>query len=411
VAGGNFYLVDPSGPINISTVLDPNSETVMAAVLDNKIVIVDGVDSFYFLYHPTNSQFRSYRPTSAGQVPQRCRIVVAWNGRIVLTRSAEDPTKIYFSAQEDILNWDTDPDVPSYQQAVTMPAYDMVTAFIPGEADTATIGCDSSILRLFGDPAQGGRIVNVSSEIGIAFGTAWATDDEGVLYFFGQLGEVYALPPGESAAAPTPISNSIRERLREVDLTAVQVELTWDTSARGLRVTQKNITPGTSRLGWFWEKETQTWNEDDTLLPGLQATAITVLDGEEPDDRTMLIGCEDGYVREVTPSATDDDGSPIEASVLIGPFAAPTQVMFWELEVMLASDQGPARYEWFVSEKPDVKGDPVGFGTLNPGRNLVLERATGSYIWLRIFSAGTEAWAFESASVLTSPAGRHRVTS
>ena len=409
VAGGAIYEIKDTGPIFINnTDLDPNATEIMAAVVDNQVVFIDGVSAF--IYNPFNGNFRRYTATSAGSVPQRCRIVVGWNGRVVMTRNAEAPAEIYFGAQENYLDWDTDPVVPSYQQAVTLTAHDMVTAFIPGESDTATIGCDSSILRLFGDPAQGGRIVNVSTEIGIAFGSAWANDDEGYLYFFGQLGEVYALAPGEHAV-PVPISNSIRERMRAVDLTAVHVELTWDTEGRGLRVTQKNITPGVARIGWYWEKETQTWNEDDTLLPAHQATSIVVLDGEDPDDRVMLLGCEDGYVRTVTSGETTDDKQPIEASVLLGPFVSPVRAMFWELEVVLASDQGGARYEWFVSERPDDKGDPVAEGLLDPGRSLLLERATGSYVWLRIFSAGLEAWAFESASVQASAAGRHRVTS
>jgi hypothetical protein len=79
---------------------------------------------------------------------------------------------------------------------------------------------------------------------------------------------------------------------------------------------------------------------------------------------------------------------------------------------VLASDQAPANFEWYVSVEPDPDFDlltPVASGTLPAGLSTVnYSRARGLYTWLRIFGTDSLAWAYEGGSVAVAQGGRAR---
>jgi len=136
-----------------------------------------------------------------------------------------------------------------------------------------------------------------------------------------------------------------------------------------------------------------------------------VLDGDDPEDRRLLFGCEDGAIRRWDETSVSDDTLRIASSVLLGPYAAEEEVRFSHLKITLADDQHGARAEVYCSPTPDVMG-PVRFTVdLVPGQNPYnFRKAAGCYYWVRVYNANvSERWAYESGMVSTQRIGRKRV--
>jgi hypothetical protein len=144
-----------------------------------------------------------------------------------------------------------------------------------------------------------------------------------------------------------------------------------------------------------------------------QPSAVMVLDGDKPNDRRVIYGCEDGFIRMVNPNAADDDGVPIEFDVFIWPLQSQRiggEQRWWDFQADLAFDQGIVNYELYVSDIADAPGEPVERGVLMPGRNLSTPAICAGAYWgvrFKSYAAGNSV-AFERLSVRSAPAGRRR---
>jgi len=173
---------------------------------------------------------------------------------------------------------------------------------------------------------------------------------------------------------------------------------------------------------FFWEKKTNSWWEDQigtSSAQGTQPTAVAVLDSDEPNDRTLVLGGADGIVRKWDKDAKNDDTTAagtkiaIDSRVLIGPLhvaQAGAEIRTSRFTPVLASDQDGCNFQYFLSDEPDNEGDPVAQGPLLAGRNVTQSaRARGSYLWLKMRNAGLNSrWAYESATAHTAKAGPKR---
>ena len=148
------------------------------------------------------------------------------------------------------------------------------------------------------------------------------------------------------------------------------------------------------------------------------------MDGDDYDDRVVMLGCEDGRVRRwgknqagtAMPYSDEQDASTdiaIDSFATIGPIApvgeaAETQVT--EFNAVLADDQDGCNYEFFVTGNPATLGLPRAQGGLVSGRNPTkLVRMSGDSIYLRMRNGNAgQRWALEKASALMSMAGAKR---
>src|SRR6185503_17201582 len=160
-----------------------------------------------------------------------------------------------------------------------------------------------------------------------------------------------------------------------------------------------------------------------TTWTNVQPTAVAVIDGDEFDDRAVLFGGEDGFVRRWDRAAKSDDtrpdGStfnPIDAFATIFPLpgmdedSTGFETQFSGLTVVMAEEQAGARYELFSSEEPEHLGLPRRTGELKPGRNPPKwDRVVGPYCGLRIRNAAPEQrFAVEKMYIRASTAGLAR---
>jgi len=174
-----------------------------------------------------------------GTVPGQCHLVAIYHDRMVLAGYPENMW--YMSRLGEPRDWkfDDDPEDPARAiEGVSSDAgvlADALTALIPWRDETLLFGCERSLWVLQGDPGYGGRIENVSYDIGILGPQAWCRVPTGELVFLSRDG-LYALSP---AGLGTPVALS-RDRLPtdllDTDPTEYAVQLAYDTAQRGIHI-------------------------------------------------------------------------------------------------------------------------------------------------------------------------------
>ena len=415
VCGGNVVKFT-GGPVLAvsggSGALSASATLVSAVTAFDRVYFADGVG--YRKYNPKTDAIERWIATSEGGIPERCRLLSFWRGRMVLARGSNDPFNWHMSASGDPDDWNQFPAVNVATQAISGnnaeigSAPDIVNALIAYDRERLIFGGDHSINIMWGDPMEGGSISLLSDTTGIAFGSAYCKDAGGVLYFFGSRGGVYALIPGQQVEKIS--SETIDRLLMDVDLGTYTIGMTWDDVEQQLVIFQIPYGAGGELVNHFvWEKKSNAWWLDRFAATDVQPTALLVLDGDDPDDRIVAVGCEDGHVRRLSRTSTTDDGYAIDSYVTIGPYFSPDgELRLRNPKVTLARDQGGCWLEMFAGDTPDVLGEPVASALLAPGQNpKQMLGARGAYVWLRLRNAGAgQRWAFESGMVDVYPAGR-----
>lgn len=429
VSGGDIVKFTTSGvttPTGGSGALD-SSGYIQSTTLYKKAYWTDGRQ--YKEYRPVTNEVIAYKCTSAGQMPSKCALIETWRGRIVLARSADEPHNWFLSKKDEPNNWDFFPSVPSEVDAVAgnnSPAGlcpDIINSVVPYSEDVLVFGGDHSIWMLVGDPAAGGRLELVSDSTGMSFGRPWCKDTDGVLYFFGSQGGIYKWVPG---ARPARVSqNRIETQLQEeVDLSTHYIRLVYNHKEEGIHILQCPFgAGGTAVSHWFLELGPNAFAKDKfgtTTWTNVQPTAATVVDGDEIDDRAVIFGCEDGYVRKWDDAAKSDDTrtdgvtyNAIDAFFTLFPLGGVREEetsfesQFSGLTVVLDPEQEGARFELYASETPESIGVARRMGDLVPGRNPPKwDRVTGPYCGLRIRNAAPEQrFAWERGYIRVSTAG------
>jgi hypothetical protein len=435
VSGGDIVKFTTSGTTAVTggTGALDSAAYVQSTTLFKNVYWTDGRQ--YKEYHPVTNEVVSYKCTSAGQMPSKCALMETWRGRIVLARSADEPHNWFLSKKDEPNNWDFFPAVPGETDAVAgnnSPAGlcpDIINSVVPYSEDILVFGGDHSIWALVGDPAAGGRLELVSDVSGMSFGRPWCKDPNGVLYFFGSQGGIFRWVPG---SRPERVSvNKIERQLQEeVDLSTHYIRLVYNYKDEGIHILQCPFgAGGTTVSHWFLELNTDSFALDKfgtTTWTNVQPTAVTVVDGDEFDDRSVLFGCEDGYIRRWDKAAKSDDTrtdgvthNAIDAFFTLFPLNGGTEeatafeVQFSGLTVVLDPEQDGARFELYASETPESLGVARRMGDLVPGRNPPKwDRVTGPYCGLRIRNAAPEQrFAWERGYLRISSAGPARARS
>ncbi len=321
------------------------SGLVYSTALNQKVYFADGlVDRVK--YNPHTNYVHDWT-ASAGLMPEDNgdddtyathgdnngpRLIETWRGRILQSGILLDPQNIFASAVGDADDWDYNPANPSATQAWALNLSDVgvigdvVNSMIPCTDDVLVVLGDHTIEKLVGDPANGGSREQVSDSIGGVFGKAWCKGPDGTIYFFSNIPGVYALPP-RAAGQPTRISFQIDPRLKDVDTGNDVIRFFWDDRRQGfyLFITSSDGTEGNH---WFYEAVRPDgsgggWYPVEFANADMNPYCGCIVDGNDADDRALVIGGSDGYVRKSDPEAEDDDGTAIASYVLIGPILSP----------------------------------------------------------------------------------------
>lgn len=424
VSQGNVFVANPgdtawTSPTN-NTSFDPPLNAaglVYSAANNQKLYFADG--SNWCFYDSTNSSITTWA-ASAGALPvdflgNTPRLICNWRGRIVLSGLMFDPANWFMSAVDDPTNFDYSPQSITPTQAVAgnnAPAGligDMVTALIPYTDDVLVFGGDHTIYMMRGDPMAGGQIDLISDAIGIAWGKAFTRDPYGNIYFMSNRCGIYSLVPGNQ---PQRISQQIEQLLLNIDMGANGIRLIWNDRFQGLNVFVTPLAGPGVTTHFFWEARSGAWWTDTFASTSLDPLCCTTFDGNDPGDRVPLVGSWDGYVRAIDPTATSDDGQPINSRVVIGPFDTQDfdDVLFKDLQGILGETSGQVTYKIYSGHTPEAalaSTTPTATGTWSSGRNLtnfVRRAAHAHYIDL----SSSVPWAMEAIRARVATLGKVR---
>jgi len=390
-----------------------------------KVYITDGVSKIQ-VFDPREDTVAPLESTTPGGVPHGAKLVELWRGRLFWARApgliggAFDWAASRVAEPTDYNNFPPSRDpasaIAGENSAGPGMCPDIINTLIPLSDDFLLFGCDHSIFMLSGDPGDGGQFDIVSEVTGIAFGRPWCKDPEGNVWFIGSRGGLFAIAPG---GRPIRVSErNIDERLSRINFETHYVRLAWNDRDKGVHIMRFPFgTPGDPVEHWFWDKKRAApWPDTfgTETEPDIEPTAIYVVDGDDPDDRLVLLGGRDGRIRKWDVDANDDDGTAIDFSVLAGPLAgseAAREMRFVGPRVVLASDQDGAIYQLYATDDPAILGSPRASGILHPGRNpLKRAKMRGSHCFVRVRnSVAGQRCAIESVHMRAHPAGQKRV--
>lgn len=355
----------------------------------------------YKFYDSESDSVGTWTPT-AGTLPtdsrgNAARLICTWRGRTVLSGLPADPQNWFMSAVDDPLDWDYAPSTEVATQAVagnnSEAGYvgDIVNTMIPWSDDVLIFGGDHSIWQMNGDPMDGGQIDRISDTIGMTWGRPWAKDPNGTIYFMGSRGGVYKMNPNGQPQKMT--TSSIDERLAEIDFSAYAVRMAWDDRQQGLNVWVSPTDATLTATHFFYDARSNAWWPESYGDVDYNPMAVAVLDGDSVDDRVVLLGGRDGYIRKIDVDATTDDGTTISSYVYLGPLS---NVLLKELQATLATGSGAVTWSTHVGETAQVAiaASAGATGSLVAGRNRsAYPRRYGHAVYLKLTSSA--AWALE----------------
>jgi hypothetical protein len=404
---------DDEDPLDSAT--GTASRYIESTPLFTKRYYTDGRN--YGVYDPFDDSWKKL-VADRGELPEACQLISYYSTRLVLARSSKQgPHAWFMSAAENPLDWDEAPAIETRDQAISgtnlggpLQVGDIINSLAPIGDDLLIFGCDRSIWVLRGDPlASNALLDNVTDEVGMAFGRPYTRDRSGFLWFIdseGGLCVMRGLQPPERIS-----ENRLEARLRNVDQSTHYYRLRWDNEQEGIHIFVCPFGAATTTTEhWFFQPRTFAFWPMKTSLSGV--TAVGTFDSDDPDDRRVAVGFNDGRVRLFDSGSEDDDGTAIDAFVDI-PLLPPQAEQRWRfknLRVSMARDRGECNFEVYGLRDPDESPSIVAAsGRLLPGRNRFVAAVEGSFPILRLRDASLRSFAVESISYeYALPVGRSR---
>jgi len=355
------------------------------------------------------------------ELPQNIIGVTAYRGCIILYGQTTDANNWYASAVAEPLDWRFGLD-PFETSAFAADSSDFgrnpdpIFAMIPWHDDLMLIGGSHSIRQLTGDPRLGGQIDVITDSIGILGFNSWAIGKGGVVYFMGTDG-FYIMPFGSQ---PQNLSKGkLDSLLGNVSVSNVEVIVRYDPFASGVHIWLTPITPGDPGVHVFFDELAGGFHPFEYATDAHQPYAAATLYGNSSDDQTVLLGCQDGFIRQHDEAALNDDGTAIAAFIEYRPFYAGQAMqegVIRELQAEVASGGGDLAWTLRGAQSAQELSDGVfAFGT-RTGTIVETGFARPQRVSLR-FGAGSlrianvalnETFSLERMLIRYKPAGRRR---
>ncbi len=375
---------------------------MQSAVLNSLVFFADG--NHWCYYEPSTNTVKTFI-ASAGSLPvdsddNKPRLVVSYRGSLVWAGILKLPQSWYMSATNAPGDYDYAPALPSANQAVfseNAPAgevADSIRSMAAWNDDSLVFFGDNTIKILQGHPNEGGRILNVTEKIGGVFGSCWTRGPDGTMYFLSNRLGLYAWPAG---GFPQRISQPIEKLIRDLDTGNIVYQLFWDDAEQGVHVFMTPIAAPTTCHHLFWESRTGAWQPQSFANNNHNPVSGVVFDGNRPEDRVLVLGGWDGYVRNFNRDALDDDGTPVQSEVWLGPFL---NLRLDEILPELSDDSGLVNYAIHMGRTAEeaLASTPSLTGTLAPGRSTAQPiRRSAHAVYVRLYSE--EIWALEQLKI------------
>ena len=199
---------------------------------------------------------------------------------------------------------------------------DIIKVNIPYKDDFVIHACATTLWYMTGHPCAGGTIVELDLTTGILGDRAFCWDDIGSLYMVCTTG-LLRIPPG--FGQPENLTIELWPDFIEdlaFDGSLHRISLMFDPENRGIHIFKTTLADGVSSSWWYDLRTNGLF--PDAYLANHGAFSSIYYQTENPDYRRLLIGCNDGYIREWNRSATNDDDTKITSYVGFAPLALST---------------------------------------------------------------------------------------
>lgn len=364
-------------------------------------------------------QMFSWYSTTAGNSPVSCPLIARYRDRMVLAGDKANPHVFYMSRQRDPHDWDYGAAESDAQRAVAGTLADAglvgepIRAMIASSDDYLLFGCQDSLWILRGDPAMGGSIDSLSQDIGIIDSGACCGTPEGGVVFLSRRG-LYEIAPG-GMSFPSPISQkAIPAELIDVDTDAYTITMAFDSYDNGIHIF---LSRGTGGVVNHWWLDWQTRGLWPVSLPYVQdPTSIAVVGQVGHGASDVVLGCRDGYLRELKDANATDDSTEITSYVFLGPIglggSGYAEGILHELVAVLDEQSGDVDWEVYVGKSPEAALAAGAFATAktwSAGLNYKSRpMARGTAMFLKLANNTTDAWVFEGITAVMRRAGMQR---
>jgi hypothetical protein len=300
-----------------------------------------------------------------------------------------------------------------------------ITCFSPYKDRFMIVGCLNELWVMRGDPAAGGTLTNMSQATGIFDGTAYCWDDKNNYYFLGTDG-VYAISSAAVVEAGTP-ENITKENIPKL-LKSLGINRRTDRIAMAFDKQRYGVTMTVSTKDGSWHSSWWIDIRAGGIYPEAFASdqipaSAAYFDARIADERGLLIGGQDGYVRKFDETKkSDDDNETIESYVAVGPVAvgknARDQVIAKEISVETSADSDEVEARIYVGKTSEdvinllnTSATPKIVKTLG-GKGLrtsIRNRAKGGAIAVMLANANFgESFSIEDIQVNLTPSGRRK---
>jgi hypothetical protein len=351
------------------------------------------------------------------RVTSKGRIGGLWRRRAVITGLDGDPNQWFMSASGDFRNWDYAPPTPSATMAVAGAIDDVVTAFVPFNDDVAAFFGQNSVWVIRGDPADGGQIDNVSRAIGCSGPDAWTFDTDGNLYFFGNDG-LYKMTP-QGVILPRISAGKYDTTFAKIDRTVNRILLQWDKKRSYLYIfVVKDAADAVNEPSYIFDARAEAfW--PIKLPDGNGPTAVCYFEAEAANDRGVLLGGRDGYVRGFRDGRTNDRSTngdvAIDSYIRMGPFALADGQDFRvdDFHFKLAGGSGPVQLQVYSGNTPEqaAKSREIRAATtlrLDRARLASRKIAAQSLVFALAQNTLHVTWGYEGGFANVKPSGKTR---
>ena len=247
-----------------------------------------------------------------------------------------------------------------------------------------------------GDPRNGGNVDLVSDITGMTFGEAWCKDPYGNIYFFGNRPSVWRMAGPQQ---PQRISQPIEPLLKDINTGANIIRLVWNDIQQCVHLFITESDTPADCTHYVWEYRSNSWWQDHFANNNLNPLCVVAYDGNLPNDRAILLGCWDGYVRFLDPNAVTDDGTTIFSNVLLGPILTQEmdEMLLKDVQWILAEGSGQITWEVLAGRTAEKALAAAASTTdvVNAGRNPNQPvRVADHAIYVKI--SATTRWAMEA---------------
>lgn len=428
---------------------------ITAAEFSGKLYVAgsDANDRIPKVYDPKAETFADLELNAGAEIPKNCRILARYRERLVLTQDDDNPNNVYMSRLGDPTDWD-------YEAKDAGTAINFINdlAGVVGEPVIAAIehtdscmifACENSVWSLRGDPAQGGYVEKIASELGFLSHQSFCYTPDGWLFAMTEEG-LYAMNSSCGGPFASVSREKVPQELRGIDTENYHVSMVYDQGLRGILifVSEKSATgsggtppfgpPGTGNspppeggsltTPHFFVDVKTTMGSDVThpatasfwpiaMSSSREPTACATLKGGTGPFGYGMMGTRSGTINRFNNTLESDSGDNFTSYIMYGPIMLGdsfNEGMLSEIRASMAFDSEEVQFELYVHETPEeaVHLDaPTYSGTWTAGSNRTYYprvRGGAAYIVVR---GVNKRFALEGITIVREKLGRRRTRS